>query len=237
MKKVTPVRVDVLKNEDCLTFFGKVAQIAEECLGADCSVIAGEFIQRYIEFKQAVSGESLNTFKILYDADIATDEIWRGLNDEIRAGQRHPNPARREANNVVAEVFGHYEDPTQLPYSEEYSQIHELLDELEHLPQSTLRAAVVDEWIIELRARYEAFMNASKMHMVETTFGEIGSIKRARVAASNAYRMLAERISALASMPTRKTCATFVDDLNAYIQSVPFIDQNAIRRNQRSLMG
>ena len=237
MKKIGSVRIDILKNDDCITLFGKLAQLAEECLGATCNDIAGEFIQKYIEFKQALSGENSATFKVMYAADVATDEVWRGLNDEIKAGQRHPNPARREANNVVAEVFGHYDDPTSLPYSEEYGRIRELLEELEKLPESTLKAAVVDEWVAELRIRYEAFMEASKIHMVETSFGEIGSIKKARVAATNAYCTLINRVTALATLPDHHDCATYLERINEYIQTAPYIDQNIIRRDRRSLLG
>ena len=236
MAKVVYVRIDVLKVDDCISLFSKTAEIAEECFGFAGGEFACDFIRKYGDFRQALSGESTATFKAMYSADIATDEVWRGLNDEIRAGQRHPNPARREANNVVSEVFGHYEDPTQLPYSEEYGRLRQLIEELEALPESTLKAAVVDEWVVALRSRYEAFMEASRVHMLEASFGDIGGIKRERVSASNAYRSLVDRACALSDMPEREDCRQFVEKLNNYLMASPYGLQ-ATRRDRRSLIG
>lgn len=236
MKKVIPVRVDYMKNDDCLALFQQVVKIAEQCFGSANHEITKEFVARFDEFKQALSDDNSTAFKAMYAADIATDEIWRGLNDEIRAGQRHPNPGRREATNVVAEIFGHYEDPTQLPYAEEYARIRQLIQELETLPESTLKAAVVDEWLSALRQRYEVFMEASREHMLESSFGDIGSVKKSRLAANNAYRQLMERISVLAEMPEREDCRKFADLLNQYVSNSPY-NIIVVKRDRRSLMG
>ena len=236
MAKVAYIRIDTLKVDDCINLFSKVAEIAEKCFGFSGGDFACDFIRKYSDFRQALAGETTATFKSMSSADIATDEIWRGLNDEIRAGQRHPNPARREANNVVAEVFGHYEDPTQLPYSEEYGRLRQLIEELEALPESTLKAAVVDEWVVALRSRYEAFMEASRTHMLEASFGDIGGIKKERVSASNAYRNLVDRACALSDMPEREDCRQFVEELNGYLMASPFV-LKATSRDRRSLIG
>ena len=236
MKKVLPVRIDIMKSDDCITLFSQVEQIAVTCFGTADNDVTREFVNQYKEFRQAMSGENSASFKTMYTADIATDEIWRGLNDEIRAGQRHPNPARREATNVVAEVFGRYEDPTMLPYVEEYNRIRLLIEELETLPESTLKAAVVDEWLAALRSRYDLFMDAARDHMLESSFGEMGSIKKARVSAVDAYKALVDRVSALSDLPNRSDCQQFIDMLNQYIENSPF-NLSAVKRDRRSLIG
>ncbi len=78
--------------------------------------------------------------------------------------------------------------PQRLAYAEEYAKLESLLTQLAEIPINTLKTAMVDGWITELRRRVDAFNELRKTKTQTRSEIETGATPKARIALIDAYR-------------------------------------------------
>ena len=137
------------------------------------------------------------TSEEIAEADNLADDEWRALDLQISASltQNH-NSRQRDAAERVYAIFSKIEDPTDLPYKEEYAQLAFLLESLCKLSKSVLDDAHVSENIEGLKLRVKEF-NALYSDKIKTSNeAEIALLRQTRINLDNAWRKLAMHMDA-----------------------------------------
>ena len=137
------------------------------------------------------------TSEEIAEADNLADDEWRALDLQISASltQNH-NAKQRDAADRVFSVFSKIEDPTDLPYKEEYAQLAFLLESLDKLPKAVLEDAHVIENIKGLKQRVKEF-NALYSDKIKTSNeAEITLLRQTRINLDNAWKKLAIHMDA-----------------------------------------
>ena len=124
-----------------------------------------------------------------------------------------------EAARTVLDVFDNIPNPTRLPYAEEYARLESLLTQLSAIPAETLKIAMVDGWIGELRRRVDAFNELRKNKTQTRSEVETGASKKARQALTDAYRDLVYTLNAMQLISKSDAFARIAQHLNELIDA------------------
>jgi hypothetical protein len=92
----------------------------------------------YVPYKGALNNETeaLDFFRKskltgkIADQDHVRDGIFRGFVDSIKGERRHFDPSRREAANLLYDIFDHYGNIARKPLDDETAAINDLAREL-----------------------------------------------------------------------------------------------------------
>ena len=132
------------------------------------------------------------TSEEIAEADNLADDEWRALDLQISASltQNH-NPKQRDAADRVFATFSTIEDPTDLPYKDEYAALDFLLESLDKLPKGILEDAHVKENVEGLRRRVKEFRALYSDKVKTNSEEEITLLRQTRINLDSAWKKLA----------------------------------------------
>jgi hypothetical protein len=153
----------------------------------------------------------------IHEADKARDEIYVGMTEMNAAALKHFSPEIREAAGRLKIVFDTYGNVASKPLNEETSAIYNILQELQGKYAADVATVGIGQWVGELENRNKAFENLVKERFDETAARTDIVLREARGKLDEAYRIIAERINALAVVEGEAAYETFIRTLNAVI--------------------
>ncbi len=153
-------------------------------------------------------------------ADSAVDETLSAITKFAEVTSNHPNPARAEVARRVKAIIDSYGNLTRLQLKEQYAKVHTMLRDLSAIDRSDLALAYMDEWIDELQARYDQFMQLSSQHVQAVAMIGTGKVKAARDAAIESLHTLTTCISAIHEMNPNPSLSLFIDEINVLMDQM-----------------
>jgi hypothetical protein len=163
--------------------------------------------------KSAISDE-------IAQADTVRDSTFRGFSDSVQSASRHFNIGVKQAAMRLQVVLGHYGNIATKPYDEETAAIDSLVNDLNTTYAADVTAITgLSEWVAELKANNDAFDNLKKNRYTEASSKTMLRMKEVRLQADAAYHTVTERINSLIIVNGETGYTSFVNELNARIDS------------------
>jgi hypothetical protein len=153
----------------------------------------------------------------IHEADKARDEIYVGMAEMNAAALKHFSPEIREAATRLKIVFDTYGNVANKPLNEETSAIYNILQELQGKYAADVATVGIGQWVSELESRNKAFENLVKERFDETAHRSDIVLREARGKLDEAYRIIAERVNALAVVEGAADYENFIRTLNAVV--------------------
>lgn len=162
MKKIKSFSLVSFTNHALVSFCAEVESHVKASLPTENAALCDDFSGSLNVFKDILAS-SVETFnEAILEADKKADCAWSAINTLLNLNVNHYDAAVCEAARTVLDVFDNIPNPTRLPYAEEYARLESLLTQLSAIPAETLKTAMVDGWIDELRRRVDAFNELRK---------------------------------------------------------------------------
>lgn len=197
MKKIKSFSLVSFTNHALVSFSAEVESHVKASLPIENVALCDDFSASLNAFKDILAS-SVETFnEAILEADKKADGAWSAINTLLNLNVNHYDDAVCEAARTVLDVFDNIPNPTRLPYAEEYARLESLLTQLSAIPAETLKTAMVDGWIDELRRRVDAFNELRKTKTQSRSEIETGASKKARQALTDAYRDLVDTLNAM----------------------------------------
>ena len=197
MKKIKSFSLASFTNHALVSFSAEVESHVKASLPIENVALCDDFSASLNAFKDILAS-SVETFnEAILEADKKADGAWSAINTLLNLNVNHYDDAVCEAARTVLDVFDNIPNPTRLPYAEEYARLESLLTQLSAIPAETLKTAMVDGWIDELRRRVDAFNELRKTKTQSRSEIETGASKKARQALTDAYRDLVDTLNAM----------------------------------------
>ena len=209
MARINSVDFNNLMDDDLNNLLGEIVDNIEKT-GATKN--AASLVAAVNEYKDAHANVKDNELAM---ADTAADFAWRHLDAFLCGAIYHP--ALKDAAEKVKYAFDAYDDPTELPYEDEYKILADLLNDLDAVDAEVRRAAMVDPLIEELRTRCDKF---------NALFKQYKDTKKAQDFARN---KMAER-------KLQSEIIEMVDNVNVNLRSNPNAELESFAKNMQSII-
>lgn len=197
MKKIKSFSLVSFTNHALVSFSAEVESHVKASLPIENAALCDDFSASLKAFKNILAS-SVETFnEAILEADKKADGAWSAINTLLNLNVNHYDAAVSEAAHTVLDVFDNIPNPTRLPYAEEYARLESLLTQLSAIPVETLKTAMVDGWIDELRRRLDAFNELRMTKTQSRSEVETGASKKTRQALTDAYRDLVDTLNAM----------------------------------------
>ena len=219
MKKIKSFSLVSFTNHALVSFCAEVESHVKASLPAENDALCDDFSAILNAFKDVLAS-SVETFnEAILEADKKADGAWSAINALLNLNVNHYDAAVCEAAHNVLNVFDNIPNPTRLPYAEEYARLESLLTQLSAIPAETLKTAMVDGWLDELRRRVDAFNELRKTKTQARSEVETGASKKARQALTEAYRDLVNTLNAMQIIAKSKAFDLIAQQLNELIDA------------------
>lgn len=219
MKKIKSFSLVSFTNHALASFCTEVESHVKASLPAEHAALCDDFCASLSAFKDILAS-SIETFnEAILEADKKADCAWSAINTLLNLNVNHYDDAVCEAARNVLDVFDNISNPTRLPYAEEYARLESLLTQLSDIPAETLKIAMVDGWIDELRRRVDAFNELRKTKTQTRSEVETGTSKKARQALTDAYRDLVDTMNAMQLLSKSEAFDLIAQHLNELIDA------------------
>ncbi|MBQ9396134.1 MAG: hypothetical protein IJU23_11570 [Proteobacteria bacterium] len=187
IKMIQPLNLGKFNHEEVLEFSQKICHTLDG-VHSDTAKKGGKvFADAVAAFAKKLE-ESPEIVSLEVQAnDANVDQAWRGMNAELENHLEHPNSKIRNAAATVYEVWSKHEDPTELPYEEEYNRLKSLILVISKLPVSVLKDAGVDEWFEALKERHSLFMSIWGEKTATDSQRLANQVKTARASLEQSY--------------------------------------------------
>ena len=150
-------------------------------------------------------------------ADRARDNTYIGMRRINKASLRHHSAAVREAAARLETVFGAYGNIPRIRFNEQTSAITNILQELKgRFAEDTEQVGITD-WVTELEARNNTFMDLMRERFSETANRVTIVLREARAEVDAVYFAIRKRINALVVVEGDALYEEFIRHLNAVI--------------------
>lgn len=218
MTKITEFNIGKLRIEEDFGFQKRVeAETALLTAEADKAIVE-EYKSALAAFDTALEQNAANSHTAaVVEADEKADAAWSGLNAHVKNMTGYPSDEVRAVAVEAQAIVKKYGFIITMPYNEEYGRMHNLLQDLEALGSEALAKIYADGWVAELKKQYEAFMTASSARAAEDALKVTGAAKQARTAADAAYRLLVDKVNALALINGEAAYEGFISRINVIV--------------------
>ncbi|MDR2582570.1 MAG: DUF6261 family protein [Fibromonadaceae bacterium] len=153
----------------------------------------------------------------IHEADKARDEIYLGMSETAAAALRHFNPSVRQAAERLKILFDTYGNVASKPLNEETSAIYNILQELKGKYSADTASIGISQWVAELETRNKTFEALVKERFDETAHRTDIVLREARGKLDESYRIIIERLNALAVVEGEAAYEAFMRTLNAVV--------------------
>ena len=219
MKKIKSFSLVSFTNHALVSFCAEVESHVKASLPVENAALCDDFSASLNAFKDILAS-SVETFnEAILEADKKADGAWSAINTLLNLNVNHYDETVCEAARTVLDVFDNIPNPTRLPYAEEYARLESLLTQLSAIPAETLKIAMVDGWLDELRRRVDAFNELRKTKTQVRSEVETGASKKARQALTDAYRDLIDTLNAMQIISKSDTFDLIAQHLNELIDA------------------
>lgn len=219
MKKIKSFRLGPFTHHALVSFCSEVESHVKASLPVENVALCDGFSESLRAFKDVLAS-SVETFsEDILEADRRADGAWSAINTLLNLNVSHYDDAVCEAARTVLDVFDNIPNPTRLAYAEEYARLESLLTQLSAIPLETLRTAMVDGWIDELRRRVDAFNELRRTKTQTRSEIETGASKKARQALIDAYRDLVDTLNAMQLLSKSEAFERIAQHINELIDA------------------
>jgi len=168
-------------------------------------------------------GEALNFVRksnyseMLHATDVLRDNTIDGMDDAIKSGLRHFNPAIREASIRLKTLRDTSGDITKKSYDKESASVIKLLADLKGPYALDVKTTGIGEWATELETKNNDFLSMQKSRYDEKDEKTRLRMKQVRRNVDNGYHGIVEKINALIIVNGEAPYVDFVNKLNLRI--------------------
>jgi hypothetical protein len=218
--KISNFTLLLLRNDAHFQFIADFRDLVTD-EGAETLKIAPQFetltalYQREDEALKKIT-KSEFTAKI-QDADKARDEMFTGMAEITKACLKHYDEAVREAATRLKIVLDTYKHIDKKNLIEQTAAVTNILQELNGKYAPDVTAVGVGGWAAQLQARNNALNALIKERFDESAARTDIVLKDARLEVDKQYKIIVERINALAVVEGPETYESFIRRLNAII--------------------
>jgi len=217
MKKIKAINVRTMTLSELSGFGREILELSETSLLVTEQVILEDYRSAFNALNAALTACGEKFGQAIFDADHEADQAYSYVNSILQINATHFKTERVEAAKACLEVFARYDNPTRLPYSQEYGILHNLLADMEALPASTLQLAQIDEWLSELRRRYEVVVGLMADKVQAKAQAECGAVKAARSSFEDSYHTFVDKVYAMSLLHNDANHTSLIDQINALI--------------------
>lgn len=236
MKAIKPLKISRLQTNEDFGFQSRVCGLTELLTAERDLPVTAAYRSAVGELQRALLANPVNPFnKATIEAEKRLDAAWGGLNGQAKACLRHPNAERRAVAKEACAVIGRYGNVTYLPVGEKQECVRRILEALGAMGRERLALAFLDEWLDELSLRLTDYTALSVRRTKAETDIEVGIVRRARIAADEAFRRLCLHVNAFALACDEAAYADFIDRLNTMIDDLrEVLSARATRRGKKN---
>jgi hypothetical protein len=155
--------------------------------------------------------------KTITESDAFRDQLSHGFALFAESQTFHYNPKVQEAAIRVKRILDQYGDLRNLPYNEESSAITNAVTELKTNYSADVATINGTEWLDALRDSNNEFMTHFGERANEAAARASGNVRAARQEVDAAYKAIMTRINALVTINGDADYASFIDQVNYYI--------------------
>jgi len=180
-----------------------------------------------------VPGKSVLTDD-LYDANALRNTTFRGISDTVKAARNHFDEAKQAAAKRLLVVFNTYGNVAGKPYDEETGAVTKLTNELINTYPEDIEKLGIDTWVEKLQQQNNAFATLKKSRYSEEASKTHLVMKETRTNVDATYKAMVTRINALIIVNGDTAYSSFVNELNARIDTYALILAQRQGRNAKT---
>jgi hypothetical protein len=219
--KIIKLYLHSLRNMRHFQFFTEFRDLVQSA-GAAALKIEAQFAAWLALFAQEDTAINKIVKSALTDemetADHRRDTAIRGIKQTSKSALNHYWAVVRTASRRLQIVFDTYGDVAKMPLDDETAAITNLLQELKGAYAADVETAGLAPWVAELEAANNDYERLVKQRDSETAARTDLVLKQVRTQADAAYRVITERIEALALVEGGEAYANFIHRLNTVIE-------------------
>ena len=221
MNKFISIILSILRNDEHFQFHSEIRDLILKIGAMDLNIEMDfdEYVVLYMQVDEAL--KKINKSAITADiqtADKRRDMLFRGMSDANKSALNHFSEDVRQAATRIQIVLDTYGNLAQKPLNEQTSGVYNILQDLngsKYKPDA-IKVKIID-WMNELHVANEAFRQLMKDRFDETTMKTDIVFREARLKLDAKYRLITERIEALALIEKAKVHTDFIRSVNTII--------------------
>lgn len=217
MHKIQSFELSSFQIHELAAYCAEVEGFSLQYLAQDHANLYADFSKALIHLRMQWADAAETLANQIDEADTAADQAWNAIYTQLKINLNHYQNDVREAAQKTLKVFNLINNPTRLPYNEEYAQLDRLIALLDEISTETRETAMVDGWIKELKNRVALFKALYKNNTDDSNEFNTGATKTARLALVDAYRSLIDKINGMADTPSDKNIVEFIQKMNGFI--------------------
>ncbi|MBO4351552.1 MAG: hypothetical protein J6A01_11495 [Proteobacteria bacterium] len=126
--------------------------------------------------------------------DAAADMAWVDFNAFLIGVVNYPDSNVSGAAAEIKDAFDEFEDPTELPYEQEYAILADLIAKLDAISDAIRKESLCQPFIDQLKQRCDAFNKLFRERQLAGTEGDFIRAKEARAEVNREYSQFMEKI-------------------------------------------
>jgi len=217
MKKLKTIKLKDLRNDEVQGFCEKVIRVMEETGTLEEIALISDLKKAHEAFIAAVTKDGISFGDAIQKADSLADQAWSCINTLLKVNMLHFKDEIREAASTIYTAFAAYDNPTNLPYIEEYARMARIINALEAQPAELLERAMIADWFEELKRRCDDFNKCMDAKQDAKASKVIGAAAAARDDIYNAWSDFVEVFNASLVLSKPPTLAQIRDSINTLI--------------------
>ena len=225
--KINGMKLEKERNAEHVQFNAEHLALLVKCDPRRLGIgsLYDEYLARYNDEDDAYKKIEKSDFTHrIWEADHVRDEVFGGLVLVNRGNMRHYEEAVRYAAARVKLPLDAFGNLSKKPLNEQTAGITNILQELRGEYAKFVEATGIGRWVDDLDKTNNAVAALVKERADETVAKETIAMKDARTHLDAAYRMIVERVEALALVEGPDNYATYILKLNEiihrYMQSI-----------------
>lgn len=230
MKKLKSITLKNLRNEELQGFCASILKIIDENGNENDKVLVAALRSGHEALITAVSKDGVTYSESIQNADTLADQAWSCINNQLKINMMHYKEDVREAATEVYAAFSAYDNPTNLPYIEEYARMELIINALDEQPKDHLGLVMIDGWLEELKKRCDEFHKCMDAKQDAKAAKETGAGLAARKAIYDAWSSFAETFNATLVLHPDDAHEKMCDSLNTVID-----ERNQALKTRRTL--
>jgi hypothetical protein len=190
-----------MRNDEHFQFYTEVIKLINRA-GADTLNIEPQFAE--MQHAHRLAAEAIRKVRAsalteeVQLADRQRNTALAGMNDKLRAAQRHFNPEVQRAARSLKTVFDTHKNLARLPLKEKTAAVTNFLQELRGRFFADVQTASMEEWLCKLEASNNALATIMRDRRDEAIDKKPQvPMKTARKMQDDAYNVITQRINAL----------------------------------------
>ncbi|MBO5753654.1 MAG: hypothetical protein J6S69_08210 [Proteobacteria bacterium] len=217
MNKIQSFELSSFQIHELAAYCAEVEGFAVQNLVQDYAELYADFSKALIQLRMQWANAAETLANSIDEADTAADQAWNAIYAQLKINLNHYRKDVREAAQETMKVFNLVNNPTRLPYNEEYEQLEILIHHLDQISIETRRLAMVDGWIKELQSRVAIFKELQSANAQDDCEFETGATKKARLTLVDAYHHVIDKINAMTDTNSDPNLQTFIQKMNEFI--------------------